>query len=177
MYKALKTMTKLFCFTFVLFFLACGENGDPTTFFEIQLEGNRKKIQNGQEIGIAIKNKKDLKINSVSYSLDNDELALSNGKITVESKTLGNKLIKANISYEDGASIEISKKLQLLSASSPNIYTYEILNTYPHDPSAYTQGLEFANDTLYESTGKKGASTLRKVNFKTGQLFAILHQF
>ena len=170
MYKALKTMMKLFCFEFVLFFLACGGNGDPTTFFEIQLEGNKKKIQNGQEIGIAIKNKKDLQINSVAYSLDNEALALNNGKITLESKTLGNKLIEATINYEDGASIEISKKVQLLSASSPDIYTYEILNTYPHDPSAYTQGLEFANDTLYESTGKRGASTLRKVDFRTGEV-------
>ena len=163
-------MTKLLCAGFVLFFMACGGKGDPTTFFEIQLEGNKKKIQNGEQLGIAISNKKNLNINSVTYSLDNQALSLSNGKVNLSSETLGNKLIKADINYEDGASIEISKKIQLLAASSPEIYTYEILNTYPHDPSAYTQGLEFANDTLYESTGKKGASTVRKVNFKTGEV-------
>ncbi|MEM9076609.1 MAG: glutaminyl-peptide cyclotransferase [Bacteroidota bacterium] len=163
-------MTKLICAGFVLFFMACGGKGDPTTFFEIQLEGNKKKIQNGERIGVALGNKKNLEINSITYSLDNQEISLSDGKITLASETLGNKLIKANVNYDDGASIEISKKIQLLAATSPDIYTYEILNTYPHDPSAYTQGLEFANDTLYESTGKKGASTVRKVNFKTGEV-------
>ncbi|MEM8848311.1 MAG: glutaminyl-peptide cyclotransferase, partial [Bacteroidota bacterium] len=163
-------MTKLLCAGFVLFFMACGGKGDPTTFFEIQLEGNKKKIQNGELLGIAVSNKKNLKINSVTYSLDNQTLTPSNGKVNLSLETLGNKLIKAEINYEDGASIEISKKIQLLAASSPDIYTYEILNTYPHDPSAYTQGLEFAKDTLYESTGKKGASTVRKVNFRTGEV-------
>ncbi|MEM9363331.1 MAG: glutaminyl-peptide cyclotransferase [Bacteroidota bacterium] len=163
-------MTKLLYAGFVLFFMACGGNGDPTTFFEIQLEGNKKKIQNGELIGIAVSNKKNLAINSVTYSLDNRPLSLSSGKVSLTAEALGNKLLKADINYEDGASIEISKKIQLLAAASPDIYTYEILNTYPHDPSAYTQGLEFANDTLYESTGKKGASTVRKVNFKTGEV-------
>ncbi len=170
MKEVLKTMMKLLTIGFVIFFTACGGNGDPTTFFEIQLEGNPKKISNGKEIGISINNKKKLEINSVTYSIDNQELAVSNGKITLNSPTLGNKLIKATINYEDGASVETTKKIQLLAAASPDIYTYEILNTYPHDPSAYTQGLEFANGTLYESTGKKGASTLRKVNFETGEV-------
>ena len=56
------------------------------------------------------------------------------------------------------------------SAEKPNLYTYEILNTYPHDMSAYTQGLEFHEDTLYESTGQRGESSLRKVNYKTGEV-------
>ncbi|KAK7837122.1 glutaminyl-peptide cyclotransferase, partial [Quercus suber] len=36
----------------------------------------------------------------------------------------------------------------------PRIYTIEVLNEFPHDPDAFTQGLLYAgNDTLYESTG------------------------
>ncbi|MEM9867411.1 MAG: glutaminyl-peptide cyclotransferase [Bacteroidota bacterium] len=164
------TMTKLLTLGFTLTFLACGGPGDPTTFFEIQLEGNPKKVQQGKKIGIALSNKKNIDVSQVTYSMDNLELPVSEGKIHLDSKTLGNKDIKANIQYGDGEAVEISRKIQLLAPSSPEIYTYEVLNTYPHDATAYTQGLEFANDTLYESTGKKGASTLRKVNYETGEI-------
>ncbi len=46
--------------------------------------------------------------------------------------------------------------------------SYAITNSYPHDPGAYTQGLEWDNGTVYESTGRYGFSSLRKVDYKTG---------
>ena len=50
------------------------------------------------------------------------------------------------------------------------IYTYEIVNTYKHDPKAFTQGLVFHNGFLYESTGEYEESTLRKVELQTGKI-------
>lgn len=47
-------------------------------------------------------------------------------------------------------------------------YTYEVVNTYPHDPGAFTQGLVFLDGVLFESTGLNGQSSLRKVDLKTG---------
>ena len=58
----------------------------------------------------------------------------------------------------------------LLSHKPPKLYKYEIVNIYPHDIEAYTQGLEFDGEDLYESTGLNGKSTLRKVNYKTGEI-------
>src|SRR5262245_26354299 len=49
-------------------------------------------------------------------------------------------------------------------------YGYEIINTYPHDPSAYTQGLVYQDGSLYESTGLNGKSSLRKTDLKTGKV-------
>jgi glutamine cyclotransferase len=49
-------------------------------------------------------------------------------------------------------------------------YTYEVVNTYPHDPSAFTQGLAFEDGRLYEGTGMKGRSSLREVDLATGQV-------
>jgi glutamine cyclotransferase len=46
--------------------------------------------------------------------------------------------------------------------------TYKVVNTYPHDTSAFTQGLLYDDGFLYESTGKKGQSSLRKVELNTG---------
>jgi glutamine cyclotransferase len=50
------------------------------------------------------------------------------------------------------------------------IYTYEVVNTYPHDPNAFTQGLVFLDGALLESTGLNGQSSLRKVDLKTGSV-------
>src|SRR5205085_4371595 len=49
-------------------------------------------------------------------------------------------------------------------------YTYEVKHVYPHDPAAFTQGLIFRADVLWESTGLHGASSLRKVELETGRV-------
>ena len=53
-----------------------------------------------------------------------------------------------------------------IAAPEPIIYT--VKNVYPHDPSAFTQGLEFHNGKLYEGTGEYGKSRLRIVDIKSG---------
>lgn len=53
---------------------------------------------------------------------------------------------------------------------APIVYGYEIVNTYPHDPGAFCQGLEIVDGKLYEGTGQYGKSTLRKVNLETGKV-------
>ena len=49
-------------------------------------------------------------------------------------------------------------------------YDYEIVNTYKHDPKAFTQGLVYQNGFLYESTGNYGKSSLRRVELETGKV-------
>jgi len=49
---------------------------------------------------------------------------------------------------------------------------YEVVATFPHDPDAYTQGLLFHDGYLFESTGRYGASSLRKVDVQTGRVVA-----
>ncbi len=50
---------------------------------------------------------------------------------------------------------------------------YRVVNTYPHDPDAFTQGIAFANGLLYEGTGRYGHSSVRKVDLKTGRILKI----
>ena len=50
------------------------------------------------------------------------------------------------------------------------VYTYEIVKTFKHDSKAFTQGLVFHNGFLYESTGQKGDSTVRKVEINSGRV-------
>lgn len=49
-------------------------------------------------------------------------------------------------------------------------YTYEVINTYPHDAAAFTQGLVFYQGALYESAGNYRSSSLRKVELETGRV-------
>ncbi|MEK6154284.1 glutaminyl-peptide cyclotransferase [Flavobacteriaceae bacterium 3-367] len=151
-------------------FLACGGgNTAASQLFDIQLEGDQKQFRQNQVVGVALKNKKGKTIERVSYSIDGKELPLHDNKLSLNIPKLGNKLLKATVSFE-GTSAEVSKKIKVLAPKAPELYTYEIINEFPHSEDAYTQGLEFHNDTLYEGTGKKGRSSLRKIDFKTGNI-------
>lgn len=50
------------------------------------------------------------------------------------------------------------------------VYGYEIVNKFPHDRNAFTQGLIFHDGFLYESTGQVGSTSIRKVELKTGKI-------
>jgi glutamine cyclotransferase len=49
-------------------------------------------------------------------------------------------------------------------------YGYTVVRSYPHDPQAFTQGLEYFGGFLYEGTGLKGRSGVRKVDLETGKV-------
>ncbi|HER23811.1 MAG TPA: glutaminyl-peptide cyclotransferase [Candidatus Atribacteria bacterium] len=53
------------------------------------------------------------------------------------------------------------------------VYSYQVLNTYPHDQSAFTEGLVFEEGFLYEGTGLYECSDLRRVELETGKLLQV----
>ena len=55
-------------------------------------------------------------------------------------------------------------------SNSAPVSSYEVVNTYPHDPKAFTEGLFYHDGFLYESTGEEGKSSLRKVELETGKV-------
>jgi len=59
---------------------------------------------------------------------------------------------------------------ELTAQSAAVVDGYRVVNVYPHDPDAYTQGLIYRDGFLFESTGLNGRSTLRKVELETGQV-------
>lgn len=62
--------------------------------------------------------------------------------------------------------------LSLVSCADAKVrqYTLQVVNEYPHDSKAYTQGLFFHDGTFYESTGQWGESSMRIVDLKTGKV-------
>ncbi len=57
--------------------------------------------------------------------------------------------------------------------SATPVYRYRVVHAYPHDRGAFTQGLVFHDGVLYEGTGLNGASSLRRVELKTGRVLQV----
>ncbi|MDQ2775392.1 MAG: glutaminyl-peptide cyclotransferase [Acidobacteriota bacterium] len=57
----------------------------------------------------------------------------------------------------------------IVTAGTPE-YGYQVIHVYPHDTSAFTEGLFYLNGILYESTGEEGRSSVRKVKLETGEV-------
>jgi len=67
------------------------------------------------------------------------------------------------------AALVFSSTAQFRSTAAPR-HSYTIVHAYPHDPSAFTQGLEYHDGFLYEGTGLNGRSSIRKVTLETGEV-------
>lgn len=59
---------------------------------------------------------------------------------------------------------------ELVAQKAAPVDTFRVVNAYPHDATAYTQGLIYHQGFLFESTGLNGQSTLRKVRLETGEV-------
>ena len=166
---SLMSSFKLFCGLLPLLILACQDEVKPSSLFTLKMEPKASSYQFGDAVQISLKNKKNLPVDAVTYRLDGQSLGDGSKQIILQPERLGSKILEAEIiSGKD--TVLLKKKIKVLAANPPVIYTYEVVATYPHDMKAYTQGLEFDGDILYESTGKKGKSSLRKVDYRSGEV-------
>ena len=162
---------KLLAFFLLSFFLiSCGE-GEAN--FKLNFANDPLKFHLGDTLKVSVENTDQKPIDSVVYFYGKKRLQKTNGNealsFQLENLNLGNHVLTARV-YSEGDQFEAKKTIKLLYNKKPVIYTYEIVNTYPHDIDAYTQGLNFYNATIYESTGHHGASSLLKTYYKTGEV-------
>lgn len=93
-----------------------------------------------------------------SFEVDTDQMGTGN-------------FVVSFVSYlSDSTRDRGQEKIELFSDIKPKQYSYRIVNTYPHDPNAWTQGLLFDEGIMYEGTGLKGSSSLRKVEVNSGEI-------
>ncbi|MFT4698821.1 MAG: glutamine cyclotransferase [Flavobacteriaceae bacterium] len=169
LYKAVTLITLVFIIN------SCGnKTNENDSLFSLKINNSKKIYILDDTINLSIENKKNRAIDSVSYSINDLYVGSSKKNTTSEVKLnnqkLGQRIIAAKI-YSEGAVFETNHKIKIVAAKKPILYTYTILETYPHDINAFTQGLEFKGDTLIESTGQYKTSTLRKTNYKTGEIY------
>lgn len=159
---------KLFIITTLSLLLwSCGDKPkSKTNNFSIETNATNNSITLGDELNLDIKNPNNLSISSVIYKLDTKTI---DSKFDSKDAKLGVRNLTATVISSEGTE-DLSTTVTILNNEAPMVYTYKIINTYPHDITSYTQGLEFFNDTLYESTGQYGSSKLRKVDYKTGKV-------
>jgi len=69
-----------------------------------------------------------------------------------------------------GLSLMVVHAKSPVRTSLPLLYDYEVVNVYPHDTNAFTQGLVYRDGSFFESTGLKGRSAIRKVRPETGEI-------
>jgi glutamine cyclotransferase len=141
---------------------ACGSTTKSN--FSIKTNSETSIISNAETLSIELLNPNNKKFDSIQLTLDTKKITAS---VNLSAMPLGEKLIKAKVFYDDTFEVAL-KKVIVVNSEAPKLYTYEIVNTYDHDITSYTQGLEFYNGELYESTGQYGESKLRKLDYKNG---------
>ena len=161
----------LFILNFLIF--SCGSNnGNKKSDFSLQIDKNKSEFNLNDRLTASIVNKKNKTIDSVSFYFGDTYLNSSKSgdfDLELQNILLGNQTLRA-IVYTAETTDTLSKNIKILNSEPPTVYTYEIVNTYPHDITSYTQGLEFHGDTLYESIGQYGKSKLRKVDLESGEV-------
>jgi glutamine cyclotransferase len=114
---------------------------------------------NGADSTVVTFNDKKLpKANNASVTIATDGLKLGRQRIVIEAYKNG------SLVAEKYLSVVLKSKLK------PTLYTYKVEKIYPHDTRAYTQGLLFDGNTLYEGTGQRGISDIRITDLVTGQV-------
>jgi glutamine cyclotransferase len=78
-------------------------------------------------------------------------------------------LCLSSLNCQTGTVANLPREKSSAAVSVPK-YGYEVVNTWPHEPDAYTQGLVFHDGKLLESTGEVGHSSLRRVELETGKV-------
>lgn len=129
----------------------------------------------GETVKITL-NFPNLSLDSVVYSIDGAvyQRKQDTASLFLDTKefSFGDRSLTARV-YAGGKE-EIAYSNILILPESPKNYAFEIVNTYPHATDAFTQGLQYADGVLYESTGSPGGSdltsSLRRVELTTGKV-------
>lgn len=179
-------MRNLKLFAFILLsisIISCDdEKKDLKSFFSIDTSALKQVYELNEGVNLSIKNDKNKTIDSIIYYINDKNIGSVKGntplQFSLENQKLGYQKVKALI-YFEGNNVDVAANFTVASNVEPKLLKYKIINTYPHDIKAYTQGLEFHRDTLYEGTGNgegkgtgtRGISSLRKTDYKTGKVY------
>lgn len=130
-----------------------------------------KKTTLGKKAAIKFEQLKGEQIDSVQLYVNNKRVNTNETSVTINTADFGvGKHAVTALAFYPNKSKKLNNSIEVLAKEAPAVYSYKIANIYPHDKGAYTQGLEYKNGYLYESTGRNGESTLRKVELETGKV-------
>ena len=138
--------------------------------YKLKIEGPKKAIWN-QEINFKVTEESNQPIDSTFFYIDGNQILSKENSIQLKTSAVGiGKHALSALVFYPGKTKKLNWSFEVFADAAPSIYTYNIINSYPHDTKAYTQGLEYYKGYLYETTGRRGQSSLRKVDIKTGKV-------
>lgn len=151
-----------------------GAKKEKNSLFSFDTTQFKEQYQSQESIDLCLLNPNSKEVDSVVFYVNDSKIGTTKGlnklPFSLKDQKLGYQNLKAII-YFEGENSEATGRVELISNVTPKLLKYKIVNTYPHDIKAYTQGLEFYRDTLYEGTGQYGTSYLRKTDYKTGKVY------
>ena len=131
----------------------------------IVLLTNKKVFIPGDILKVSVENINKLEYDSIVYYGNNKKI----DSIHEIGNKLGDKKITVRL-FKKNNYTEKSLNIRVLSSLTPKLFTYKIIDEYPHDINSYTQGLEFYNNRLFESIGLRGKSALKEIDYKSGNV-------
>jgi glutamine cyclotransferase len=142
---------------------------------QISISSVHKNIIYGDDITIKIAVKlKDGDLKETKIFIDSVLVATSSEpeftSYLKKFKNLGKHTLKAVSVKTDGVEGVFYKTFEVLSDLVPEQLVFELVQSFPHNEDFYTEGLEFHDGFLYESTGENKTSGIYKTNFKTGKI-------
>ncbi|KFF05601.1 glutaminyl-peptide cyclotransferase [Flavobacterium reichenbachii] len=170
-------MKKYNFLTFILLgitLIGCnGAKKGENSLFNIDDSAFPAHFTSKEAVSFNISNPNSKEIDSIAYFVNDKKVGSTKGtekfKFELKDQKLGYQYLKATI-YFGSDSSDATKRIELVSNVEPKALKFKIVNTYPHDTKSFTEGLEFHDGVLYESTGQKGDSYIREIDYKTGKV-------
>lgn len=174
----MKLYNPLITILLALNIVSCGDSQhDKENYFSFDDTTLKPMYQATDKVDLTLLNTKNKTIDSVAYFINDKRVSSvkGNAKFTLDlsGKKLGYQDVKALV-YFEGDTVSTKTRVEVASGITPKLLKYTIVNTYPHDINAFTEGFEFYNDTLMESTGSGSGgyiSYAAKIDYKTGKTY------
>ena len=159
--------------------ISCEKNKDENkSLFSFNGEILKEQFIPGDKMALEILNPEKKVIDSIIFYVNDQKIGSVKGSerfaYDLNNQKLGYQNLKALV-YFESENVETTDRVELVSGIEPKLLKYTVVNTYPHDITSFTEGLEFFRDTLYEGTGQYGVSRLLKTDYKTGKIYKDLN--
>ena len=143
-------MLKAKLFVFILLGVvanSCKEDENALkNLFSLENSSIKSILKLEERVDLVLQNKENKVIDSVIYYINDVKVGAVKGNeklsFALKNQKLGNQNLKALV-YFEGKNVEIAAGFSIYASVEPKILNYKIVNSFPHDIKAYTQGFEF----------------------------------
>lgn len=132
------------------------------------------------EMVIGFESKDRFPVDSAAFYVDGQQIAKTgkekrNFTYRIPEGKTGNMTVRVMVWHPDNKRGIATTTIRVKPDQAPVAYSYEVVNIFPHDPKAYTQGLIYRDGFMYEGTGQYGESSVRRTDVQTGKTLSVLN--